>query len=244
MDRRAKGRLALVAAPVVFVMFLATPIQACDATLGCPSNASNLDGVAANALPTYPDPAPAEQAAAEPVKLKKFTKAHVRAARPAQPRRARLAQRARAGTYASARKATQVLQERTNPAAKIAPSLANAKAEFMDVNAAKALLPDVKAWVPKTPRPTDVSAQSQQTDAQADQPRQVELVAADAFNDLDKLAWEANQMPRLMQLRDNGSHAELRDDDSRWAQTSTIGKVFVALGAMLTLASAARMFMA
>jgi hypothetical protein len=48
-----------------------------------------------------------------------------------------------------------------------------------------------------------------------------------------------------MQLKASGdSHAELRDDDSRWAQTSTIGKIFVAFGALLTLGSAIRMFMA
>ena len=33
-------------------------------------------------------------------------------------------------------------------------------------------------------------------------------------------------------------------DDSTWDQTSLIGKIFIAFGALLTMASAARMFMA
>ena len=33
-------------------------------------------------------------------------------------------------------------------------------------------------------------------------------------------------------------------EDSTWDQTSLIGKIFIAFGALLTMASAARMFMA
>ena len=33
-------------------------------------------------------------------------------------------------------------------------------------------------------------------------------------------------------------------EDSAWDQTSLIGKIFIAFGALLTMASAARMFMA
>ena len=56
MDIRAKGRLALtIAAACAFAAFIAKPLYACDAKR-CPSNASSLDGVAANALPTYPEP--------------------------------------------------------------------------------------------------------------------------------------------------------------------------------------------
>jgi hypothetical protein len=33
-------------------------------------------------------------------------------------------------------------------------------------------------------------------------------------------------------------------EDSTWDQTSLIGKIFIAFGALLTIASAARMFMA
>src|SRR5436305_744980 len=38
--------------------------------------------------------------------------------------------------------------------------------------------------------------------------------------------------------------AAVSNDDSAWSQTSLIGKMFIAFGGLLTLASAARMFMA
>src|SRR5436305_1372661 len=38
--------------------------------------------------------------------------------------------------------------------------------------------------------------------------------------------------------------AAVSSDDSAWGQTSFIGKIFIAFGGLLTLASAARMFMA
>lgn len=36
----------------------------------------------------------------------------------------------------------------------------------------------------------------------------------------------------------------MRAGDSKWNHTSTVGKVFVALGALLTIGSAIRMFIA
>jgi hypothetical protein len=38
--------------------------------------------------------------------------------------------------------------------------------------------------------------------------------------------------------------AAVSSSDSTWDQTSLIGKIFIAFGGLLTLASAARMFMA
>lgn len=73
----------------------------------------------------------------------------------------------------------------------------------------------------------------------------VQVVNADELNDLDKAASEVTEtLPRLPASIAN-SRAEMRfDGPSSWAQTSTIGKAFIAFGVMLTLASAARMFMA
>jgi hypothetical protein len=124
--------------------------------------------------------------------------------------------------------------------------LVNANAQFVDASSAKvsayASPFDTAAPAETTQSPQPAAAETQAT---APQPPAVELVSAEEFNDLDRAAWEANQMPKLMQLKASGdSHAELRDDDSRWAQTSTIGKIFVAFGALLTLGSAIRMFMA
>lgn len=257
----AKGRLALIcAATIAFAAFVTTPLLACDSRGGCPSNMSNLDGVAANALPTYPEPA-AEASAAEPMKLKKFTRQRTRTARRAQPRKASLAQRAQAGKHASVRKAAddEDTSARTKSERKVASALVNANAALVDTVTARS--PPVgpvaqaeKAAPVENASPFDKApvadatgqVQAVPTTAQvaAVQPPTVPLVSADEFNELDQVAWEANQMPKLMQLTDSNSRAELRDDDSRWAHTSMIGKLFVAFGALLTLASAIRMFMA
>ena len=247
MSNSASGRLAIVifAAAVASAAFVARPAYACSATQGCPSNNSELQGVAANALPTYPEPA-AETAAAAPVKLKTFTKQANRAVKRAQPKKAQLAQRARAGKIAAAhqREQDEAAAKATVSGRRVTPAFANANAQLVDAGKASAYAsPFDKAAPAETAQPPQPAAS--ETQATAPQPPAVELVSAEEFNDLDRAAWEANQMPKLMQLKVSGdSHAELRDDDSRWAQTSTIGKIFVAFGALLTLGSAIRMFMA
>ena len=56
MTSRAKRRLALpLAAAFAFAALTFKPLYACDSK-SCPSNPSSLEGVAANALPTYPEP--------------------------------------------------------------------------------------------------------------------------------------------------------------------------------------------
>lgn len=73
----------------------------------------------------------------------------------------------------------------------------------------------------------------------------VQVVNADELNDLDKAATDvAEPLPKLPPSVAN-SRAEIHvENASTWSQTSTIGKAFIAFGVMLTLASAARMFMA
>jgi hypothetical protein len=234
MKSRAKRRLALtLAAAFAFAALTFKPLYACDSK-SCPSSTSSLEGVAANALPTYPEPT--EEAASEPIKLKKFTKSQARTARRTQSRKATLAQRARASKYA-AKQAEEEAPVHAKTAA-VTTRVANAKAELAATDLAK--FPDLKtpwAEVREQPKPAAIEASPAEG-------TQVEMVSADEFTDLDRAAWEANQMPKLMKLTASDSHAELRDDDSKWAQTSTIGKMFVAFGALLTLGSAIRMFMA
>lgn len=236
----AKGRLALGIA-AAFAALTAHPLYACDSTRSCPSEMSHLNGVAANALPTYPEPT-AE--ASEPIKLKKFTRTRSRSARRTQSRKATLSQRARAGQQA--RKARQENARAESPvnsatvAAQLGEKVANAKAELAEPQTAK---PDAAraaaADVSRQVQPNEAAPQAGPAPAPA-----VALVSAGEFNDLDRAAWEAYQLPRLMKLTANDSRAELRDGDSKWAQTSTIGKLFVAFGALLTMGSAIRMFMA
>jgi len=84
-----------------------------------------------------------------------------------------------------------------------------------------------------------------QTTAPTTQDPTVQVVNADELNDLDKAATDVTEpLPKLPPSIAN-SRAEMHvETSSTWAQTSTIGKAFIAFGVMLTLASAARMFMA
>jgi hypothetical protein len=100
---------------------------------------------------------------------------------------------------------------------------------------------DVKAK-PAIEAPIQATAE---TTAPTTQDPTVQVVNADELNDLDKAATDVTEpLPKLPPSIAN-SHAEMHvETGSTWAQTSTIGKAFIAFGVMLTLASAARMFMA
>ena len=237
----ASGRLASVVIVTAFVAAFAKPADACTAAQ-CPSNNAELQGVSANALPTYQEAA--AEPASEPIKLKKFTKQATGAAKRSQPRKAQLAQRAKAGKLAAAHRRDQ---EEAGAKAKSTKTVAfaNANAQFVDAAVAKTVASPSPFDRPQAPPPVALPPAGGERQATEVQPPTVELVSAEEFNELDRAAWEANQMPKLMQLKVTGdSRAELRDDDSRWAQTSTIGKIFVAFGALLTLGSAIRMFIA
>lgn len=87
-------------------------------------------------------------------------------------------------------------------------------------------------------------------DNAADHP---DVAASDQLNDLDRAASADDGKPPLTLARASIDTPEAapapveaasNDSNSPWTQTSMIGKVFIALGGVLTLASAARMFMA
>lgn len=73
-----------------------------------------------------------------------------------------------------------------------------------------------------------------------------EVVASDQLNELDRAAEEKPPLTLAKATIDTPpAVAPTTVENSKpWEQTSMIGKVFIALGGLLTLASAARMFMA
>lgn len=234
----AKGRLALaITGAIAFVGFSTQPPFAC----GDCAPEQSTQNVPVNARPAEPEPT---EKAAEPLALKKFTKQQSRSARRTQPGNATLARRASAGKYTS-RKTGQT--EQAQDEATAAPSGAKAVSLFSFANANAELVEPAAARseaTQPTASPAPVAdAQPTVPPATASQPT-VELVSADEFNELDRAAWESNQMPKLLQLTASNSRAELRDSDSTWAHTSTIGKLFVVFGALLTIGSAIRMFIA
>lgn len=87
-------------------------------------------------------------------------------------------------------------------------------------------------------------------------PSTPEVVAADQVNDLDRAATDAPQMQAQVQQKPAAGEAatvaqaqqqaqtQATGRDDAWDKASLIGKIFIAAGGLLTLASAARMFMA
>ena len=82
------------------------------------------------------------------------------------------------------------------------------------------------------------------------------MVAADQLNDVDRALHEASTPPapplalaigpdlRGAAAPVMASSSRNSSESSTWDQTSLIGKIFIGFGALLTMASAARMFMA
>lgn len=71
-----------------------------------------------------------------------------------------------------------------------------------------------------------------------------DVVAADQLNDLDRAAEEKPPLTLASATIDTPPAAATAENNGPWEQTSMIGKIFIALGGLLTMASAARMFMA
>jgi hypothetical protein len=75
------------------------------------------------------------------------------------------------------------------------------------------------------------------------------VVASDQLNDVDKALQETppkQQTVALAVVRPTATSPvqAAANDSNTWDQTSLIGKIFIGFGALLTMASAARMFMA
>lgn len=131
----------------------------------------------------------------------------------------------------------------------ITPAIANANAQWAN---------DTKPTDTKGNDTYNMTAQAgsvlSQMDAQAapapaaatdDSAHTDQLVAADQLNDLDRAAEDKPPLTLAKATIDTPPAAVASTDNSKpWEQTSMIGKVFIALGGLLTLASAARMFMA
>jgi hypothetical protein len=80
---------------------------------------------------------------------------------------------------------------------------------------------------------------------------QADVISANQLNDVDRALHEsAPPAPTAMAAADEPTPAPAKSaaattsESSAWDQTSLIGKIFIGFGALLTVASAARMFMA
>ena len=91
-----------------------------------------------------------------------------------------------------------------------------------------------------------LAAAEKPADAQA--PTDAAVVASDQLNDVDRALQETPARQTVAMASARAASAPMveasADDSTSWDQASLIGKIFIAFGALLTMASAARMFMA
>jgi hypothetical protein len=84
------------------------------------------------------------------------------------------------------------------------------------------------------------------------QPAEDQVVSADQLNDVDRALHEATAPAPILTLASAEApaapvapvRAAASSESSAWDQTSLIGKIFIGFGALLTMASAVRMFIA
>lgn len=120
------------------------------------------------------------------------------------------------------------------------PAFANARAEMAG--------PDVRRA--NAPRVADAANDSPIATPAKEPETNMQLVAADQVNDIDRAAEnEAAASPKpeprtVLKAAPQDNRAAIASNESTWDQTSLIGKLFVAFGGLLTLASAARFFIA
>jgi hypothetical protein len=130
--------------------------------------------------------------------------------------------------------ATNVATDHRDNSSAIPPEVANANAQM-----ATGDVPGGNARA-MTARANDIvqAAPANPGDAQAraDTP----VVAADQLNDVDRALHESNP-PAAATV---AMAPVASNESSTWDQTSLIGKIFIGFGALLTMASAARMFIA
>ena len=133
----------------------------------------------------------------------------------------------------------------------IPASVANANAQMTSAQMTSADTPADSASALSTAMSAKAStvllaAAGKPADAQA--PTDAAVVAPDQLNDVDRALQEtpSTQTVAMAFAKPAQAAAVLAssNDNATWDQTSVIGKIFIAFGALLTMASAARMFMA
>jgi hypothetical protein len=182
---------------------------------------------------------PASNEAGQPIVLKKFTKS-----RHAQRKSSKTAQKS-----TTDKKATEADAAGNSGAGSsaIPPSVANANAQLASADTPSGSARAMSA------RANNILLAAAESPADPQSAADGQVVAADQLNDLDraleenKPAAQESQPPAatLAMVRAPAAPVMAKgDDSSTWDQTSLIGKIFIAFGALLTLASAARMFIA
>jgi hypothetical protein len=130
----------------------------------------------------------------------------------------------------------------------IPPTIANANAQMASTQIAATDVPGGNAKA-MSARASEIVQATPANPADAQTNVDSQLVAADQLNDIDRALHERNPPALVMASADAPAAAPVMasssgNEGSTWDQTSLIGKIFIGFGALLTMASAARMFMA
>jgi hypothetical protein len=139
-------------------------------------------------------------------------------------------------------KAADVAADDGEESAPLPPSVANANARLAATDLpsgnAKAMTAQANAFLQ--------AAQNSSADAQP--AVETQIVTADQLNDVDRALHDSKEPAATQAMASADVPAApvmaTSQESSTWDQTSLIGKIFIGFGALLTMASAARMFMA
>ena len=125
--------------------------------------------------------------------------------------------------------------------ATIPPSIANANAQML---LAGAQLSAAAAIPPATEAPAKAFETTNADNASAD--KETVVAASDQLSDTDRTLQETNSTMAATAAPppSPAPAATMTGESTVWDQTSLIGKIFIGFGALLTMASAARMFIA
>jgi len=133
------------------------------------------------------------------------------------------------------KKATDATADSNKVLPNIPPSVANANAQMLlanaQINAAAAI-----------PAGGDVRAQASDSHANASTDNGTFMVAADQLNDTDRTLQEGSSTPAQAPSSPPAEATTTTGESTALDRTSLIGKIFIGFGALLTMASAARMF--
>jgi hypothetical protein len=201
--------------------------------LAGPSQAAGTDNTTASPKP--------ENAA--PLALNKYTK---HSTRHAHRKSSKLAEKSSDKKDAASDAPADVAANDSDNSSAIPPAVANANAQMATVDvpggnakAMSARANDILQAAPANPADAQITADTQ-------------VVAADQLNDVDRALHESRPPATALAMASADTPAPAApvmassngNEGSTWDQTSLIGKIFIGFGALLTMASAARMFMA
>ncbi len=214
---KATGRSALILATGIFVCFAG------------PSHAASTDNTAA------------KPESAAPVALSKYDKHGARHGKSyAHRKSSTVAQKSSDKKEAP----TEVAANDSDTSSAIPPTVANANAQMAPTQMAATDVPGGNAKA-MSARASEILAMPAGAQTNVD----TQVVAPDQLNDVDRALHEGSPPALVMASADTPATAPVMasssgNEGSTWDQTSLIGKIFIGFGALLTMASAARMFMA